>query len=179
MDNTNVKASSDYAFNYTEHLVKKQADKKTVLARLGIILLTLALFGAVLFFTFGPIKVPQLAIIAIVLIIYVAILLWNMTNIEYEYIIASGEMSMDKIIAEKKRRRMVEFKVPSAEKIAPLSETVLGDARVITAVSSMNAEDAYCAVFNLDGVKTALIFNATDKALEMLRYYNKSCVIKK
>lgn len=178
MNNTHIKASSDYAFNYTEHLVKKELDSKLVIARILIVLLTLGLLGGVVFLMFGPIKIPQVAVVAVVLIVYIAIMLWSSTYIEYEYLIASGTMSMDKIISTKKRRKMVEFKIPSAEKILPYKEAKLDGINVIYGVTSPNAEDAYCAIFTTEeGEKKALVFNATKKALEMIRYYNKNCVI--
>lgn len=178
MNNTRIKASSDYAFNYTEHLVKKELDSKLILARVLIILMTLVLFGGVIYLMFGPVKIPHVAVVAVVLIIYAAMQLWGLTSIEYEYLIVSGTMSVDKIISSKKRRQIVEFRVPAAEKILPYKDARLEGVEVIYGVSSVNAEDAYCAVFTTDkGEKKALVFNATRKALEMLRYYNKNCVI--
>lgn len=178
MNNTHIKASSDYAFNYTEHLVKRELDKKLVLARIGIILLSFILFCGVIFLMFGPVKIPHIAVVAVVLIVYVAMMLWGFTSIEYEYLIVSGTMSMDKIIAGKKRRQIVEFKVPSAEKILPFKDAKLDGLDVIYGVTSPDAEDAYCAVFTTEkGEKKALVFNATKKSLDMLRYYNKNCIV--
>lgn len=179
MNNNYIKASSDYAFNYTEHLVSKKPDKNTVLARIGIIFMTIALFCAVVYFTFGPIKIPQVAVVATVLIVYLAIVLWSFTKIEYEYLIVSGTMSMDKIISARKRKQLIEFNIPSAEKILPYKDAKLDGISVIYGVSSPKDEDAYCAIFNTDkGEKKALVFNATEKALKALYYYNKNCVIK-
>lgn len=177
MNNINIKANSDYSFNYTEHLVQKLPDKKTVMARIGIILLCAALCIGLFALMF---KIPHIAVVAAVLIAYVTMMLWSFTNIEYEYVIASGEMSMDKIISAKRRKRMVEFKIPLAEKIIPYRDAKTDDRNVIFAVSSPKAEDAYCALFTTEkGEKTALVFNATKKSLDMLRYYNKNCIIDK
>lgn len=174
MNNSYKKASSDYAFNYTEHLVQRKPDKNIILARVGIIALTVVLLAAVLVLTLK--FIPHIAVVAVVLIAYITVLLWGLTKIEYEYLIVSGSMSMDKIIASKKRRQLTEFKVADAEQIAPLKEVRLDDASVIYAVSSVNDEDAYCAVYrNERGQKEALVFNATEKALTMLSYYNKTC----
>lgn len=178
MNNNYIKASSDYAFNYTEHLVKRRLDGKLILARIAIVLFAIALFFGVLFLIFGPIKIPQITVIAIVLIVFLSMKLWGLTSIEYEYLIVSGTMSMDKIIAGKKRRQMVEFKVPTAEKILPYKDARLDGIDVIYGVTSPYDEDAYCIIFQTEkGDKGALVFNATRKALEMLRYYNKNCVI--
>ena len=179
MNNNYIKASSDYAFNYTEHLVQRKLDRKLILARIAIILFSIALFFGVMFLIFGPVKIPHIAVIAVVLIVYVAMTLWGFTSIEYEYLIVSGTMSMDKIISGKKRRQMVEFKVPTAEKIVPYREARLDGITTIFGVTSPDDEDAYCAIFTDEsGEKKALVFNATKKSLEMLRYYNKNCVIK-
>ncbi|MBQ7897696.1 MAG: hypothetical protein IJ323_05100 [Clostridia bacterium] len=179
MDNSFKRASSEYAFNYTEHLVKRGADKNIIIGRALIVLLTLILFGAVVFLTFGPIKLPHIVVVAVVLILYIAKLLWGFTSIEYEYLIVSGEMSMDKIYGGRKRVKMTEFNIHDALSIAPLSETRLDGARVIFGATSMKDDDLYCAVYNnADGEKEALIFNVHEKALQMLKYYNKSTVIK-
>ena len=179
MNNSYKKASSDYAFNYTEYLVKRENDKKILLARAGIIAFALLLFAFTLFLMFGPIKIPQVAVIAVVLIIYIAMMMWGFTSIEYEYLIVSGVMSMDKITGGKRRRQMVEFKVASAESVLPLKNAKLDGIDTIYAVSSVDAEDAYSVIFKDDsGEKRALVFNATDKALEMIKYYNRGCFTK-
>ena len=47
---------------------------------------------------------------------------------------------------------------------------------VLDLTATLDAEDAYCIIFRADsGDKMALIFNATEKALEMIRYYNRTC----
>lgn len=179
MDNSFKRASSEYAFNYTEHLVKRSADKNIIIGRILIILLCVILFSAVAFLTFGPIKLPHIVVVAVVLILYIAKLLWGFTSIEYEYLIVSGDMSMDKIYGGRKRVKMTEFNIHDALSIAPLSETRLNDAKVIFGATSINDDDVYCAVYNnADGEKEALIFNVHEKALQMLKYYNKSTVIK-
>ena len=179
MDNSFKRASGEYAFNYTEHLVKRSADKNIIIGRILIILLTLVLFGAVVFLTFGPIKLPHIVVVAVVLILYIAKLLWNFTSIEYEYLIVSGEMSMDKIYGGRKRVKMTEFNIHDALSVAPLSDTRLDGVKVIFGATSMKDDDLYCAVYNnANGDKEGLIFNAHEKALQMLKYYNKTTVIK-
>ena len=179
MNNTYKKASSDYAFNYTEYLVKRENDRKIITVRIAILAFALLLFALTVYLMFGPVKIPQVAVIAVVLIVYVAMVMWSFTNIEYEYLIVSGLMSMDKIVGGKRRRQMVEFKVASAESVLPLKDAKLDGIDVIYGVSSLDAEDAYCIIFRADsGEKMALVFNATEKALEMIRYYNRTCFAK-
>ena len=179
MNNSYKKASSDYAFNYTEYLVRKEPDKKILGIRIAIIAFAVLLFALTVYLMFGPIKIPQIAVIAVVLIVYVAMMMWSFTNIEYEYLIVSGIMSMDKITGGKRRRQMVEFKVASAESVLPLKNAKLDGIDTIKALSSLDAEDAYCIIFKDEGGdKRALLFNATEKALDMLKYYNRSCFVK-
>ena len=180
MNNTHIKSSSDYAFNYTEHLVTKKADSKTIIQRIAIILVGLILMGVLVFLMFGPIKVPQIGAVALLLIGYVCKVLWSYTKIEYEYLIVSGEMTMDIIYASKKRRQIAEFKVPVAEAILPYADAKLDGVKVTYGVSSPSDEDAYCAIYQNDnGAREALVFNADERALKMLHYYNKATVIKK
>lgn len=175
MDNTYFKPNLDYSIGYAEHLVTKKPEGKTVLARVGIIALCILLFGVVGFLTFGPIKLPHITVVAVVLIIYIGILLWGFTKVEFEYLVVSNTMSVDKIIAGKKRRQVLEFKVSTAESFMPLKDATLRDEKVISVAGSKYDEDAWVAIFRDEGgEKCALIFNGTEKILQMLRYYNKS-----
>lgn len=179
MNNNYTKASSDYAFNYTENLVEKKCDSKTVIFRILIVLLGLVLFFGVCFLVFGPVKIPHIAVVAVVLILYVCKVLWGFTKVEYESLIASGELSMDVIYAGKKRRRITEFRIHEAEAILPFADAKLDVIKTTFAVSSPYDEDAYCAIYKTEGEREALVFNASEKALKMLHYYNKATVIKK
>ncbi len=180
MNNTHIKSSSDYAFNYTEYLVAKKADSKIIIQRVSIILVGLILFGILGFLMFGPVKIPQIGAVALLLIGYVCKVLWSYTKIEYEYLIVSGDMTMDIIYAGKKRRRIVEFKVPSAETILPYADAKLDGLKVTFCASSPSDDDVYCAIYKNDnGDREALVFNADERALKMLHYYNKATVIKK
>lgn len=180
MNNTHIKASSDYAFNYTEYLVKKKADTKIIIQRVAIILVGLILFGVLGFLMLGPVKVPQIGAVALLLIGYVCKVLWSYTQIEYEYLIVSAEMTMDVIYSGKKRRKIAEFKVTTAEAILPYSDAKLDGVKTIFAASHPSDEDVYCAIYKNDnGDREALVFNADERALKMLHYYNKGTVIKK
>lgn len=176
MDNSYKKASADYSSNYTEHLVKRKADKKLALARVLIVLFAIILLGALLIFTF---KFPVYSAVLLILILFAIKMLWGLTSIEYEYLIVSGELSMDKIYSTRKRKHLTEFKISEAESIKPYDEASLDGAKVIFAASSVKDEGVYCAVYkDGHGERTALIFNVSEKSLPMLRYYNKATVIK-
>ncbi|MBE6701121.1 MAG: hypothetical protein E7582_04445 [Ruminococcaceae bacterium] len=178
MDNTFIKASSEYAYTYTEHLTKRKCDGKLLLARVGIVLLTLVLFSVIAFLTVGPVKVPQITVVLVVLVLILAKFLWGFTSIEYEYLIVSGTMSVDKIFDSRKRRQILEIKVSSAESILPLCDAKLEGKKIIFAASSVDDEDAYALIFkDEDKQDCALIFNATKKAVDMLKFYNKATVV--
>lgn len=175
MDNSYKKASADYSSNYTEHLVKRKNDKKLALAKTLIILFAVILLGGLALFT---IKFPVYSAVLLLIVLYVIKVLWGLTSIEYEYILISGELSMDKIYSTRKRKHLTEFKVSEAESITPYSSANLEGAKVIFAATSVNDDDVYCAIYKENGVRTALVFNVNEKALQMLRYYNKATVIK-
>ncbi len=178
MDNAYKKASADYSRSYAEYLVERKPDKNIILARAGIILLEVILILALLVVVLN--YNPFIGAVALLLILFVGVTLWRKTAIEYEYLIVSGELSMDRINGQRKRKHIAEFDIKTADSIAPLCDTNLDGANVIFAASSLSDEDVYCAVYKDEkGNKTALIFNVYDKALELLHYYNKATVIKK
>lgn len=179
MNNELKKASRDYSFNYAEHLIKRRAEGKLLLGRFAIIALALVLFSILAYFTFGPVKLPHITVVASLLILYVCKLLWGLTSVEYEYLIMSNSLAMDKIYSGKKRRQVTEFTLSDAISIAPLSETKLRDERVLFCATSKNDPDLYCAVYKKEsGESEALVFNVNEKTLDMLRYYYKATVIK-
>ncbi|MBQ5800641.1 MAG: hypothetical protein IIW20_02035, partial [Clostridia bacterium] len=150
-------------------------DKKLALAKTLIILFAVILLGGLALFT---IKFPVYSAVLLLIVLYVIKVLWGLTSIEYEYILISGELSMDKIYSTRKRKHLTEFKVSEAESITPYSSANLEGAKVIFAATSVKDDDVYCAIYKENGVRTALVFNVNEKALQMLRYYNKATVIK-
>ncbi len=104
---------------FVEQLVKKKKSTGQVLAIIGTVLLALVLLAVslVLISIIGPI-----AALVIVGIFYGAWYLLTAQNIEYEYCVTNGDIDIDRIIAQRKRQRIVSVsgkKIESAGRYVP------------------------------------------------------------
>lgn len=95
--------------HYNEQLVKKQTEildiVKRVLIIAGTMLITFLCIFAALVFGFMPL---------IVLVFGVFYLSWYMmtgTSVEYEYIVTNNDMDIDKIVGQRKRKRLITIKL--------------------------------------------------------------------
>ena len=177
--NVYEKYMSDYTLNSVEYLIKKKSDSGIKIKRVGIILLCVVLSLALIYLCLGPIKFPALAPVGIILIIYIAKMLWGFTSIEYEYSIVQGEFTMDAIYGARKRRTVAEFVIREAEKIAPFKNDIASDTTVINACISPSHPNTWYDLYKDGNVnKTALLFTAYNKALDMISYYNRGATDK-
>lgn len=162
---------------FIEHRVIKQ---RTGIDRLKILLLTLAtvlVFFIVL--TVGLI-LPAFFFIIFALDIGVIYGWWYLVTsfgIEYEYALTNGELDIDKIIAKRRRKRLITVNLKDAEVIAPVASP---DHRrefenpniktSIDASSSPSSPSAYFIVVNHKKTGyTRVIFEPNDKIIEGAR----------
>ena len=92
---------------YTEQLIKKQADSKDTLKKVGLIALTVV--SVLLVF------VIPVGIILPVVMIVIDVLMFRNLNVEYEYVFVNGDLDIDKIMNKARRKRM--FSVDVREKL--------------------------------------------------------------
>ena len=78
---------------YTEQLIKKQADSKDTLKKVGLIALTVV--SVLLVF------VIPVGIILPVVMIVIDVLMFRNLNVEYEYVFVNGDLDIDKRPEEK------------------------------------------------------------------------------
>ena len=165
--------SNDYSINTIEYMVKKKTDSSIRTKRFLIIFLAVVISVAVCALTFR--YVPAAGAIVIIFMAGLVKMLWGSTNIEYEYTISQGDMTMDAIIGAKKRKTVASFLIREAESIAKYDGKVPEGAIVINACISPDHPETWCAVYKDEKRrKTALLFSAFNKALDLMAYYNRT-----
>ena len=168
-------------FNFFEHSVEEKAEgkRKTVkiLGRTGLLAVVIGFVVACLA-TFAP-----LAILAMVML-PVIITLWKKFNCEFKYVIEGASMSFFSVyFASKKPKKMLEVMIKDFREIAP--RTAESDAKikaegynkVYMFAPATNSVDQYYATFEQNGEKCVVYFQAVEKSLSLLRYYNKNTVV--
>lgn len=100
-------------------------------------------------------------------------------NTEYEYIVTNGEIDVDKIIARRRRARMITVKASEFEIFAPLNDKYKNynnsSYKAKLDFGSGNTENQkYFAVFNSrkHGGKVFMIFEPSDEMIENFKVYN-------
>lgn len=153
---------------FCEYIVKvKKNPVELTISALGIILAVI-LLGFSLFFLFTPFSSFVLLIDAGV--VYGAYILITHFNVEYEYILTNGDIDIDKIIAKRKRKRVLSFSTKEFEIVAPYKQ---GENYTnVLDLGTRNYENAYYAVFSKDGQKKTLVFNPPQKMIEAMKTYS-------
>ena len=100
---------------YTEQLIKKQADSKDTLKKVGLIALTVV--SVLLVF------VIPVGIILPVVMIVIDVLMFRNLNVEYEYVFVNGDLDIDKIMNKARRKRMFSVDADQMELLACLLYT--------------------------------------------------------
>ena len=145
------------------------ARKKTMLDTAFAALMMLAGFVVVLV----VFNVPQLSSYGLLLtagIVYVTFRFITSRNIEYEYSVTNGDLDIDTIISQRKRKRIFsasckDFDIVARRKSDKYSGDVMKIAKRIEAISSLDSEDVFFAVLNYKGEKTIVFFKPDERIL--------------
>ena len=172
------------ASNFVNYGVKKKPEGKYKLKRalliMAYILVPLAVAGVFIANNILPI----LATLPVFIWMFI-FFTWKYVSIEYEYIILDGEFRMLEVYGSKSMRTLVSTRVSGMTAIAPYDHAHKAAADAvpagnrIEAVSTMSASDIYYAIFKDNGEDCVIFFEATEKTLKVLRYYNENTVITK
>ncbi len=167
--------SSTFEFVVAE---KPEGKRRAVvtLARIGII-------GFMVGFaiTCCAIKLFALAILPLAFL-GVFMYFWKIFNREFEYSMTSGVMTFSHIYGGVRRKKILEVTIKEMKEIAPVTDdtmdhlNALGVEKDYRFVSSTSADDMYYATFDHEGKSCVLYFEATEKALAILYYYNHATV---
>jgi hypothetical protein len=115
----------------------------------------------------------------------VVLYFWKIFNCELEYSMTSGIMTFSRIYGGLKRKKILELTIKDFRGIAPRtaeSDAKLkaqGVAKTYMFASHSTAEDQYYATFEENGILCVVYFEATEKTLKILRYYNPVTVVTK
>ncbi|HPE95439.1 MAG TPA: hypothetical protein PLT66_05185, partial [Bacillota bacterium] len=142
------------------------------------------LFSTIMFLVmFVWTKMPVLMIVYIMVSVIYFWYFSHYTKIEYEYVISSATFRMESILAQRKRSVLFETPIKDIEKLVPYagnkSTYEASDIeKKIFCASSINSPDLYICVYRDEsGKKTAALFDATNKALSIFKFYNSSATV--
>ena len=161
---------------YIEEIVERKKTPLQVLTVLGLSLACLAMAGFV-FMVLMP-MVPMfgsMLFMLLVLMFYLAYQLAVSFNVEFEYSMVNSEIDIDKIVNQRKRKRLTTVDVKKLEAFGMVNESsefakFASDISIkkIYAARERKASDSYFAVYTDNGIRTLLVFNPGDKIIDMI-----------
>lgn len=96
-------------------------------------------------------------------------------NIEFEYAVTNGELDIDKIIAEGKRKRIFSANCKEFDIIAKVSNERFNEVKNINkrieAVSSLDSPDIYFLTAHYNGEKTLVLFEPDERMIKSFKVY--------
>lgn len=149
---------------FFEQIVKKKKSLSSWALIVGVVLLAVVLIALVWIFSI-------LAVIATVGIVYGAWWLATTQNVEFEYCVTNGDIDVDKIVARRKRVRLVSVSGRKIRALAPYdSQKPLGKfQRTVLVAPSLNEEGLwYFTYHSKKNGDTLVVFMPDDRVLGAL-----------
>ena len=163
--------SATYEFVVAEKPEGFRKFKKT-LCRLAVLAVPVAFVILCLAIQLYPVAILPLSFLGVVLYF------WKLFNVEYEYSMTSGIMTFSRINGGIRRKQLLSLHIKEMQEIAPYDEEARLHLETLplvknhVLVSHMGADNIYYAVFKQEDDLQVVYFEATEKALHILRYYN-------
>ena len=157
---------------FVEYIVKRKKGKKEYVKIAAIVVAAIVLAMLTPMLMLVPV-VGSLSVLCTAAVIFGAYYLITSLNVEYEYILTNGELDVDTIINRRNRKRLITVQAKNFEILAPVGTDEYKNeengrfTRVIDASSANIENKAYFAVFNKDGQRIKLVFEPTEKMLDV------------
>ena len=168
--------------NHAENTVLVKPTAKTKLMKIGLIACSVALF-VLMFVVLKIVDMDYLLVPSSVMIIVLEVFgiwyFWKYTSLEYDYLIATGDIAMSVVYGGRSRKDLFKVKISSAELIADCNAIPVSDEqkaeKVYNCTSGPDAINVIYMLFkNEEGKKCIAYFEASAKVLKLLKFYNSS-----
>lgn len=178
----------DSSVQFAECLVKKEYSGKELGAIKGKAALIIAASVAVTLAVcaFLPLLLPLLAVDAVIAWLAIRSMRAKL-NTEFEYRVADGEMSVDRIVMRSRRKAVISFDLSHCETVAPYRGKYKDSADrdeydgIIDVSASLSSPGTYFAVIcqnsGDENVKTIVFFTPSEKLLRAIRFRFRRAVI--
>lgn len=172
--------NENHEFDYT---VAKRAEGTYLLKRI-LLIIAYVLFGAVYFFGLAAAHLYPLMAFVVLLEWILIFFTWRYVSIEYRYETASGGIRFYEVLGGKKKKLLFEKRIKDFSTISPYTDearAALADAdlveRHLCVRSEKDLTDCFYAIYDMDGSKGIVMFEATEAALKIMRFYNQNTVV--
>ena len=172
-------------FETYEYVVTQKKSGALILRRIILIAVYVAFVAAMpLLAMLTRIGAPLVALMPFGLVLLI-FLTWRYTQVEFEYSVTSGEVTVSKIFGGKSRRVIAQFRIRDCRMIAPATDRLWAEKAElfaaqtrVTALSFADSPRAYFAAFEPEkGERGIVYFEANQKMLRVCHYYNREATV--
>ncbi len=173
-------SGGESSVNYAEYLVVREKDSYIRRIKFLSWLAALLLLAVISVLVLVVVKMPTLVVLGLFSAWALRWYLSRYERIEYEYVIASATFRMEAVLAQRTRKLLCEVMLRDFVRVVPYAENTqvwdsIDSSRRVFAASSYKSPDLYIGVYrDSDGCDSAVLFEATNKALSIFRFYNAS-----
>lgn len=168
-----------------EHIVKQKVEGNLLYQKICLILAYIIIFVMPLYLilTLCPVYLWVPFILVITTVTVIAILMtWKYTSVEFEYSIFGDTISFVSIYGKKSRKGKLTVALKDFSEIGKYTDSAEKHLEGVVIdkdylfISHLMAEHLYYGLFDDDGDKCIVYFEATDKALSLIKKYNPSAL---
>lgn len=157
---------------FIEYMVRRKNTPQITLKKLGIVLGATVVSALLLVFGGALGAFSFLSTLGAIGVIYGAYILLSAQNVEFEYSVTNGEIDIDRILAQRKRQRLVTVNCRQVEafgkyKDSEHAQKTYGN-RIFACDSKDSADLWYCVAHKEKG-QTLVVFNASEKMLNGIK----------
>jgi len=150
---------------YTEHLIKQKPTAKTMAMKALYIVLCVLAVLAMFVIPFGY--------IITVIVIFVVATFFKRLNLEFEYLFINGDLDIDKIMGQERRKRVFSTNVKEIEIMAPISYAELKpyeNLKKLDCSSATDNKNVFGLVASYKGEKLFVIFEPNETIINGMKY---------
>lgn len=167
---------------FTEFIVKKKKETADYLIAAGLIFAAL-LLTFIFLFTIVSKYLFGMGLLLAVGAWWGAIYLIRMRNVEFEYILTNAELDVDKIMARRRRKRVISVNFKEIEVCARIHDPDFKrqydnkeGVTILNLAGDLAEENVYFADFSKDGAKKRILFQPNEKIIESVKKLNPRAV---
>lgn len=155
---------------FIEKIVKKRK------SAVDILLILLIVGGTIVISYLLMLLIPQFSMILIIALFYLAYILISKLNIEYEYALTNGDLDIDMIINQKKRKRLISVNCKDFDIVAKVdSSQYTRDIKECNNIKDYTSRSKNAGVWFIsmrkDGQATVILFEPLEKMIESFTVY--------
>jgi hypothetical protein len=157
---------------FIEKIVAKKKNTLDLVSNIGAVLAGFILCAVVL-------SIKQVSGFAPIIVIGVGYGVYRLIiakNIEFEYAVTNGDLDIDKIISQRKRKRIFSSSCKDFDVVAKIgsvhfTQDIKNIKKRIEAVSSVNSSNVYFVALHYKGEKTVLFFEPDKRMLDAFKTF--------